>query len=371
MNLPLRLPESRSGRYALLVLVPSLLAWLYLLVFAADGYVSRAQVMVEKESSPSTAAAGAELALGLLNVGGGKSRQDALLVQDFMRSRTMLEYLDAELGLREHYSAPKVDFVGRLAADADQKEFLEYYRKKLTITIDDDSLILNVEFVAFDPEYAQKVAQKLVERSEEFVNEVSRQAARQQLSFVQEQVDQANERLKQASREMIDLQRRNAVFSPEKETEAVGQILAELEAELAKQRTQLKALTGYLNETAPDVVAAKQRIAALESQVEQERRRMVGSKGGGLNDLMMAYQDADVGLRLATEVYKTALATLETTRLDTVRKVKYLVLVDKPSLPDAAELPRVLYWTLTIFVFLNLAYFVMSLIIATIEDHRE
>ena len=67
------------------------------------------------------------------------------------------------------------------------------------------------------------------------------------------------------------------------------------------------------------------------------------------NDLMLAYQDADVSVRLATEVYKTALATLETTRLDAVRKVKYLISVDKPSLPDSAELPRVTYWTLMYF----------------------
>ncbi|MFA5940159.1 MAG: hypothetical protein WC809_12450 [Sinimarinibacterium sp.] len=370
MNPRLILPDSRSGRYVLLVLGPTLLAWLYLVLFAANGYVSRAQVMVEKDSTI-PAAAGAELALGLLNVGGGKSRQDALLVQEFMRSRTMLEYLDAQLGLRQHFSAPKVDFIGHLASDADQEEFLEFYREKLMVTIDDDSLILSVDFVAFDPDFAQKVASKLVERSEGFVNEVSRQAALEQLSFVEDQVRQANGRLKQASREMIDLQRRNEVFSPEKETEAVGQILAELEAELAKQRTQLKALGGYLNPTAPDMIAVRQRVQALEAQVAQERARMVGNQGGGLNDLMLAYQDADVSVRLATEVYKAALATLETTRLDSVRKVKYLISVDKPSRPDSAELPRVLYWTLTVFVFLNLAYFVMSLIIATIEDHKE
>lgn len=365
-----RLPGSKSGRYLVAVLVPTLLTWLYLGLLAADGYVSRAQVMVEQESSVATAGA-AELAMGLLSVGGGKSKQDALLVQSFMLSRTMLEYLDAELGLREHFSGPSVDFIRRMDEDASAEEFLEYYREHLNVTIDDDSLLVSVEFVAFDPAFAQAVVSKLVARSEEFVNEVSRQFAREQLRFVQDQVEKANDRLKTASREVIELQRSNEVFSPQKETEAIGEILAQLEAELAKQRTELKALSGFMNPTAPDVVAARQRVEALQAQLAQERARMVGKQNPGLNDLMLAYQDAEMNVRLATEVYKTALATLEATRLDSVRKVKYLVSVDRPSLPDSAELPRIMYWTLTVFVFMNLAYFVVTLIIATIEDHRE
>src|SRR5690606_23498023 len=122
-----------------------------------------------------------------------------------------------------------------------------------------------------------------------FVNEVSRQAAREQLGFVEDQVRQANDRLQKASREMIELQRSNDVLSPEQETEAFGQILAQLEAELAKRRTELKTLAGYLNPNAPDMVAARQRVKALEAQVAQERARMVGSEGAGLNDLMLAY----------------------------------------------------------------------------------
>ncbi|HEY1075272.1 MAG TPA: hypothetical protein VGE51_01160 [Fontimonas sp.] len=361
--------SGRAGRYVSLVLAPTLLAWLYLALISTNGYISRAHVMVEQDSQ--MVSAGAELALGLLSMGGGKSKQDALLVEDFMKSRTMLEYLDAELDLRGHFSAPTFDVVGRLASDASKEDFLAYYNDHLTVTIDDQSLILSVEFAAFDPEYAQKITQKLVARSEEFVNEVSMELAREQLKFVEDQVEQANERLKQASKDMIVLQRDNDVLSPEKEAEAASVIVAQLEGELVTQRTQLKTLSAFLNPAAPDVVAVQQRIRALEAQLEQERGRIVGRKGSGLNDLMLKYQDADVAVRLATEVYKTALATLEATRLESVRKVKSLVSIDRPSLSDEAEYPRILYWTLTVFLFLNLGYFVISLIIATIEDHRE
>ncbi len=362
-------PSAYRLRYLSLVVAPTALCFLYLGLIASAGYVSRAQVMIEEEATP--AAAGAELALGLFSVRGGRSKQDALLVERFMASRTMLEWLDRRLDLRQHFSSDAVDWLGRLGADASEEDFLKFYRDHLRVSIDDESLILDVEFIAHDPGFAQRVTQALVERSESFVNEVSRELAQQQLAFMNAQVDSAHGRLKDASRDLIQLQRQNEVFSPQRESEAVGEILAGLEVELSKQRTQLKALSAFLNPEAPDVVAARQRIQALEDQVRQERGRLVGKESEGLNELMLAYQDAEVNMRLATELYKSALASLESTRLDAVRKVKYLVSVDLPSLPDSAEHPRAAYWTVTVFVMLNLIFFVANLIVATIQDHRE
>lgn len=369
MTLASKLMSGRTSRYLALVAAPTMLVWLYLALVAVNGYVSRAQVMVEGE--PNVAAAGAELALGLLNAGGGKSKQDALLVRNFMLSRTMLAHLDEKLDLRGHFSAPGFDVVRRLDAEASTEEFLKFYQRQLHVVVDDESLMVAVEFTAFDPEFAQRVVQQLLKHSEAFVNDISRAFAREQLRFVEDEVDQANERLKAATREMIDLQRQNEVFSPEWETEALAKILGELEGELARERTQLKALQSYLNAAAPEVVAARQRVQALEAQVAQERARLVGKQNTGLNDLMLDYQDAEVNVRLASEIYKTALATLEATRLESVRKVKFLAVMDEASLPDAVEHPRILYWTLTFFLLLNIGYFVVNLIIAAVEDHRE
>ncbi len=366
-NLMKRAEQGRQ-RYAALVLLPTLLSLLYLGLLAADGYVSRAQVMVEQESQLGSA----EIpVLSLLSVGGGSSKTDALVVQNFMRSRSMLEALDEELDLRGHFSGDGVDWFSRLPADASMEDFLQYFRDHLDLVVDDESLILSIEFVAFDRAFAQRVVQALVARAEAFVNSISQQLAREKLAFIESEVQRASRRLQESSQAIVQLQRRTDVFSAEKETEAVGEILAGLEVELAKQRTQLKILGGYLNPVAPDVIAARQRVDALERQVQQERERLIGAGSEGLNMLMLEYKEAEVNLRLASEMYATALAAMETTRLESARKVKYLVSVDSPSLADSAEHPRVAYWTFTIFIFLNLAYFVLGLIVAAVQDHKE
>lgn len=354
-------------RYVGVVLAPTLLVLLYQALIASDGYISDAQVMVEHE----TPMPAPELAIGNL-LGSTPTKTDALVVKTFMESRAMLEHLEETLDLRAHFRSKDIDPWNRLAPDATREEVLAYYLDHLEVTVDQESYILNIAFVAYDPAFAQQVTQELVARSESFVNNISQHLAREQMQFVQGEVERAHGELKKASREMVDLQQQYEVLSPESESEAAGTILAGLLQELAKQRTQLKALTSYLNSGASEVVQTRQKIAALEEQIAQERAKLVGDEGyEGLNELMLAYQDAEVNLKVATEVYQSAIGTLETTRLETARKAKYLVSVSAPGLPDEAEHPRILYWTSTVFVFLNLAYFVLGLIIATVRDHRE
>lgn len=361
-------PAMRLKRYLALVIGPTVLTCLYLGLFASDGYVSRASFLIEQDS-PS--ASGGDLALSLLNLGGGSSRQDTLVVDVFLRSRTLLDRIQATLDLRGHFSSDERDVFSRMDADASSEDFLEFYRKHLHTLVDEESQVMTVEFTAHDPEYAHKVVEELVRQGEDFVNKINQSLAEEQLTFITSEVDKAAARLRQATVDLLALQRKNDVLNPQQETEAVAQILASLEAELTRQRTELKALSGYLNPTAPDIVATKQRIEALQAQVAEERDRMVGAGRENFSDVMLDYQNAEVNLRIAGELYKSALTSLETTRLDAVRKAKYVIPVDRASVPDSAELPRVGYWTVTVFVLLNLMYFVSGLIVATIQDHRE
>ena len=357
-------------RYVFGVVLPTILAAVYLVFFASAGYISRAELVVEVDSPtvPPDLAAGV---LGL--VSSPSSKVDALIVKAFMRSRAMLDYLDGQVDLRSHFSAGEVDFIRRMPASASGQEFLDYFRSHLDIQVDEQSYIINVEFSAYDPNIAHDTLEALVDRAERFVNDISQYLAREQMKFVEENVKRARERLDEASREMVKFQQKYDVFSPEKETEAAGEIIAALLQELTKQRTRLKELESYLSDDSAKVITTKQRINALEQQLSQERMKLVGEKMNtqGLNELLSEYKDAEVALKVAAEVYKTSIASLESTRLDMARKSKYLVGISAPSIADEAELPRAGYWILTIFVVLNFVYFVLALAVATIRDHKE
>ncbi|WP_420427105.1 hypothetical protein [Algiphilus sp.] len=353
--------------YGLLVLLPTLVVLGYSVLFATEGFSSQAQVMVERETSIATP----DLPIGNL-IGNAPNKVDALVVKRFMHSPSMLDHLNERLDVLGHFSSDRIDWWHRLSGDATAEDQLDHYRDHLEVELDEESFVLDVTFTAYDPDYAKAIADELVDRAERFVNEVNQDLARQKMAFAEGEVDRAHARLTSASREIVRVQREHEMLSPETESRAASMVIGGLLQRLAQERAVLKSLEGYMSQRAPEVQAARRRVAALERQVAEERQKLVGAGAEeGLNDLLLAYQDAEVNLMVATEVYKTAMATLESTRLEASRKVKYLVSIAPPSLPDDASHPRTLYWTLTVFVFANLAFFVLSLIIATVRDHRE
>ena len=162
------------------------------------------------------------------------------------------------------------------------------------------------------------------------------------------------------------------MFSAEVENETLTRIIGSLQGDLARERTTLKALTTYLSESAAEVVATKTKIAALERQIAQERDKQVGGlEDKKINQQMLDFQEVKLNQQIAADIYQTGVRTLETARIDATRKVKFLVLISPPTMPDKSTEPESLYNVATIFIVLNLLYAIGGLIIATIRDHQE
>jgi capsular polysaccharide transport system permease protein len=355
----------RRRRWVYLVGVPFAVLFVYFALWASSGYLSRTQLIVEGDSPPLP-----NLDVGLFSLGGTTSKADALLLYEFVRSRTMLATLQQRLDLRAHYGSWGIDFFSRLHGDTDEALY-QYYVNHLDVRVDDDSAVVSVTVLGYEPVFARSLATQIVKVSDEFLNGISHQIARERLDFVQSEITSAHARLEKATSDLIAMQKENEMLSPLAETESSAHIIAQLQASQAELRTQYKALTSYLNPGAPDVVAVQKKISAVEQQIEQERSKQVGGSKEGLNDLVAKYQTAQLEVTLATDIYQAALKTLEATRVDSSRKAKHLVSVSAPSLPDRAEEPQKVKRLFTAFLLLNLAYFVFTLLVAAINDHKD
>ncbi len=359
--------ESQDGAlYLSIAIVPLLLYALYIGLVRSSGYVSEAQMVIERDAMISAPS----LDLGIFSMP-NTSLTDALVIKEYIRSRAMLESLDAELDLRGHYADDRWDPISRLDRQASKEDFLKFYRKRVDVRVDGESMIISLKVEAYTPEFAQAMATAIVRRAENFVNEISHALAREQMAFVQSELEGANRRLREASDRLVALQKKNELLSPEIETVTLGNIIATLQAELASRRAELSTLRSYLNDTAPEVVAARKRITALEQQIERERAKQVGIDSQGLSELALDYQAAQMAVKVAADAYQIGLKTLETARLDASRKAKHLVQVSGPGLPDEALVPRRAYSIFTAAVLLHLLYFVVTLVVATVRDHRD
>lgn len=354
-----------------IIAIPWLIAAIYLFVFAADRYVSESVVVVRKEGGGLPVPGGLD-ALSAMFGTSAASGEDQHMLQAHILSIDMLRQLDEKLNLREAYSSPKLDFIFRLDSDATQEEFLDYYNSRVEVIVDSESGLLTIRTQGFTPEIAQAVNQHVVDISEQFINESSHRLARDQMTFAKSETENARAELDEARSRLLRFQEEHGILNPMAQAAANTGLVAELQASQARYEAELKGHLAYLNEDAPQIDALQAQIAGIRQQLEAERLRSVTSaEGVSLNVLAGQYQELLAELEFLADAYRGALTALETARIEATRKLKSLVLVESPALPESAEYPRRAYSLLALFLGLTLLYGIGRLIVATIEDHME
>lgn len=361
-----------SPRALLMAIVglPTLLAALYLGFFAADRYVSEATLAVRRAGSDSSAVPGAAIVLAGL---APQSREDTLYVQQYALSLALLLELDRELKIREHYTTPRLDLLQRPWGRSTQEELLRQYRNRVDARFDDASSLLTLRVEGFDPQFAQRLNQRILAASERFVNEYSQRMAREQLAFAEAELKVAAERVQQAKGELLAFQNRNRVLDPAFQAQATGALSAELQATQARLMGELSALRSYMNDDAPQVRALRAKIEATRRQAEAERERatLPSKQGERLNDLAVEFQALQTQADFAVDAYKLALAAVENARIEATRKIKSLVVIEPPSLPETPEYPRRWYDLATVLAASLLVYALVRLVLATIREHQD
>lgn len=354
-----------------IIVIPWLLAAFYLYAFAADRYVAESVVMVRQEGSGMTVPSGVD-ALSTMLGSSVASREDQYMLEAHILSSDMLRQVDDNLDLRNAYSSPMMDFLFRLDESATQDEFLEYYRDRVEVTVDDTSGLLTIRTQGFTPEIAQAVNEEVVEISERFINESSHRLARDQMSFAESELAKARVRLDEARGNLLDFQEEHGILDPAAQAAANTGLTAELQAMQARYEAELKGMLAYLNEDAPQVAALQAQVEGIRQQLQAERLRgITNTDGVSLNVLAGRYQQLIAELQFVSDAYRGALTALETARIESTRKLKSLVLVESPARPESAEYPRRIYTLTALLMGLTLLYGIGRLIVATIEDHME
>lgn len=354
-----------------IIAVPWLLAAIYLGVFADDRYVSESIVVVRQEGAAISVPSGVD-ALSAMFGNSAATREDQFMLQAHILSIDMLKKVHEKLDLRREYASPRLDFIFRLGQNASQEEFLRYYRNRIDVDVDGSSGLITIRTQAFSPQIAQAVNQEVVALSERFINESSHRLARDQMSFAESELKNARAQLDDVRSRLVAFQEKHSMLDPTAQAAANTGLTAQLQAMLAREEAELKGLQAYLNDDAPQVQAVQAQLDGLRQQLEAERRRSVTNADGiSLNVLAGDYQELLAELEFVTDAYRGALTALETARIESTRKLKSLVLVESPAVPESAQYPRRIYSLIALLMGLTLLYGIGRLIVATIEDHQE
>lgn len=351
--------------FIIIVIIPIFMLLFYYLFIATDKFVSESKVTIKQTGQQPSS-----FNIGFLSLGSPSAREDAMFLKEYILSYDMLDYLERKLGLRNLYQSKKIDFFQRLSSDATQEEFLKYFQKNIVkVMFDDVSGILTIKVFAFSPEDAKRINEAILEQCEKYINAISHKIAREQMNFIEQELSYANQKMKIAKNNLIKFQNTYKVMDPTQEAQAKLALISQLEAQLANQEAQLKTLLTYLKEDSFQVQALKNQIKALREQIEKEKAKIVGGETK-LNKLALEYLKLKLDADFAADVYKATLSAFETTRVEASRKLKNLVIIASPNLPEEALYPRKAYNLTLATVLLLLIYGILRIVIGIIKEHR-
>jgi capsular polysaccharide transport system permease protein len=362
---------------AIFVLLPFLLFSFYQVILASPRYESQAKLIVKEPNGMATLDPAMAIMSGF-GVSSGNS--DTELVKAFIYSTDMLAYIDHELSISEHFSSTEYDFFSRLSAQASNEDKLSFFQDRVLVEIDDKSQIVSVFVQAFTPEFSHLISQTIVARAEWFINEIGHTLAKEQLKFVQQEHALVEKRLKSVKTELLSFQSRHDLLDPQAEGMALQQIAYQLEGQIAAKRTELRTLRSSMSETAPQVLNVAAQLQSMSQQLENERGRLTDQSASedllpeeinlNVSQILAKFSDYKINLELALQAYTSSQVSLEKSRIEAYRQLKYLITVESPTQPQEAKYPEVFY-NISLFLAITLMVFgIGRIVIATVKELR-
>ncbi|WP_022942917.1 LPS biosynthesis protein [Psychromonas hadalis] len=366
-NVKTRLQSLKQSNFMWFVVLPSLLFAFYQVFIATERFESQAQIIVQQPDAMATMDAGMALLTGMGVSTGGS---DTELIKAYINSYDMLQHLNKALNLRRHYSQPDIDYFSRLQADDTREELFDYYQARVSVVINDKSGIISIYSQGFDSDYAQQLTNEIVKRAEWFINSIGHQLASAQLAFVQQEHENIEGRLRSAQINLLNFQQKYNLLDPTAEGMAMQQITYTLEGKIAEKQTELKIIKAIMSNKAPQVLVLNNELKALESQLKNERSKLAqsGQDAIPVSEILSRFTGYKIKMELALQAYTSSQISLEKSRIEAYRQIKYLIVVEQATLSEENKYPDVIYNISLFLLLLSMAFGIGRIIVSTIQE---
>lgn len=366
LNVFLR-PEGRAMRLvAATVLLPGLIVFLYLAFWASGMYISETKFAIRGQN----AAPSLDSLSSLFRIS-TSTQSDSYIVLNYITSLDMLNKLDAGLQVRAHYADQIHDIWFRLRRHASQGEMLSYWQWATAASYDPDTAILSVAVKAFSPEMARKICRGILENSEALVNTMNERAREDAIAQARLEVSRAEERIRAAQEALRDYRESTIILDPQAVAAGLYGVVNRLEGEVTATTAELAEVLTFMQHTSPRVVQLRNRLEVLQKQLEAEKKRLAGGRKRDtpLSALISEFQSLTLEEEFARKQLTSAMASLETARVQADAQTLYIEPFEQPTLPDESLYPRPVFFTCIFMVTALLLLGLISLIIAAVHEH--
>lgn len=351
------------------VVLPTVVAGLYLYFRAADQFASTVGFSVRKEEVASPV----EFLGGIADFSSSGS-SDADILNAYIGSQELVRILENRLTLSAIFARPVDDIVFGFRPGGPIESLSDYWDRMVRVLYDPGTGLIEVRALAFDPKEAREIATAIFEECARLVDEMSAIAREDTTAFAREELERAVERLKQARENLTEFRSETQIVDPSADLQGQMGLLSTLEQQLAAALIDADLLRESTRAQDPRLKQAERRIMVIEARIEAERQNL-GVGGGQSNGrdyatLLAEYERLAVDREFAEQAYTGALAAYDQAQAEARRKSRYLVAHIKPTLAETPEYPQRLILLVMTCFFLTCIWAIAVLIFYSIRDRR-
>jgi capsular polysaccharide transport system permease protein len=354
---------------------PLILAALYLYLFASDMYEVDTVLMVRSPGATSSSSSGGAMGgiISSMSGGGATSMERAVdesyAVVSYVQSRECFNELDKALNFTKGFQNDDIDWLNRLASDADHERRYQYYLDQIKIYYDDVEGQVILDTYGFTDSMTYNMAKLLVERSEQVVNQFNDRARTDLIRVAREQVEQAHKELIATGDVITAFQLKNSLLDPTMESSSFNTIITGLREQAASKRAEISSLLDVAKPETARMTELNNMRGALDKQILEEQQRLTG-ESNALAPLINQYRLLTIDQQLAQQKFSSAVGMLQAALLQAEQQKLYVVQVVPARMPEQPILPKRWKVMLIVLAATLVAWVIARLVLAAIRDHR-
>lgn len=358
----------REHPFTMWVILPSLIAAFYLFFIAAPQYVSESRFTVRAQM-PRAAMAGGMSGEILGSAGFIPSPENVAAVRDFLLSHDAIRKTRTTLDLVEIFRRPEADPLFRLWWPNPTAERLRwFYRWQVTVTVDPTTGISDLRVWTFRPSDSLALSNRLLELSEELVNDMNTKIREEALRVARTEIRRAETRLTDARVALTMFRQQEREVDPTATASAAVATINALQADIARARSDLQTLQAFARPGSPQIMNLENRIRGLEAQVAEERAR-IATAATGVTEQMETFARLTAEVQLAQAQLEANVIVLDRANSDAARQAVFLSRVVDPNLAERSLFPLPYWASLYVFLSLTILYGMAWLILTGMREH--
>jgi len=296
--------------------------------------------------------------------------EDITILERYLNSREVFEYIDEKYALRKFYSSNKIDFIQRVWAFNTIENYMDLFRKHLVYKFDDVSGVISIGFLHHDSEISQGIVKELLGIAERKLNSDNKNLTLKQLKFISLEKEKLRVMLDRSINKLTNYQNDTQILDPKENSSNIIKNINDLNSKLMDKKMKLNKLTSYQTDKSIEVVTLRSDIEELEKNLTKLNSLLVGKDKDKLNNQIVDFTKIEENVSLYKDLYLKSLLNLQVLKSEILRKQKVIQVISQPTLPENYSQPRYIYSLFSIWITILILYSLHTMILGILKDRK-